>query len=1081
MKSFMFVRVLNQFFGKFRPVMTLPMVLSVPFVVQTFTAVALVGYFSYRHGQIAVNNLASQLQDNISDRIDQKLDTYLAIPQQVNKINLQAIELGMLSLQDFQKTGNYFWHQQQVFNLGYVNFGNPQGEFIGAGYEKGNVRISEKRLGKPYTIYAVDSKGNRTNVVETKPQAFPNDAAWYDEAVLKGKLIWSEIYNWQDSPDVMAISSSYPIYNQNKQLLGVIGVDLILSEISSFLRNIKVSESGRTFIIERNGMLVASSVNESPYTIKDGEAKRIAASQLVNPLAKATINQLIKSFGNINQIKFATSVNFEINGKKHFAKVTPWQDKYGLNWLILVVVPESDFMAEIDASRRKTALLCLLTLVLTSSLGILTARWIYQPIRRLSNAAKSLAEKAGAADFDVQKFELNLEAYRIQEMSILAQLFNQMAQKIYYAFNALEGINSELENRVNERTAELKATQNELLALFEAMTELIIVLDISGKYLKIVQTQPQFLYKPADELIGRTLHEVFPPSEADFFLEHVQKSLKEQTSINIEYSLTIANKQTWFSATISPIDTQSIIFVARDITQVKKTELVLQEALVTAKSASQAKGEFLSKISHELRTPLNIILGFTQVILRDQNLTEENYINIQTIHRSGNHLLQLINDVLSMSKIEAGQITLKEKIFRFDNFIQTIYEMLEYKAKSKGLDLIIEIGEELPQYIQVDEIKLRQILINLLGNAIKFTEVGRVILRICGDENSDLDDDNSNQTNEELLPKNKSELYGLSFEVEDTGIGISSEEIDNLFTPFIQTKSGRDAMEGTGLGLAISQKFVQAMGGNINIKSTYKEGSIFAFKIPVKLPKIQPQQLLQKEFPEIIGLELNQPKYRILVVDDMIENRDFLRKMLEYIGFEIHTVANGKEAIAAWEKWQPHLICMDMLMPIMDGYAATRTIKARVAEISKKHLEINELPPAFPIIIALTASAFEEERDAIFAAGCDDLIYKPFPETLLLEKISHHLGVRYLYQQHQHQFEALQIAMLHVELTRDDLQIMSEDWRFKLAEASKKLDDTCILELIQEIPATETKLITALKDLVDNFRLDIILELANKF
>jgi Cache domain len=283
----MFVRAIDRFFDRFKSVMTLPMVLSVPFVVQTFTAVALVGYFSYRHGQIAVNNLVSQLQDDISDRIYQKLDTYLAIPQQVNQINLQAIKLGMLSLQDFQKTGNYFWYQQQVFNLGYINFGNSQGEFIGAGYEKGCVRISEKRLGKPYTIYAVDSKGNRTNVVETKPKAFPNDAAWYNEAVLKNKQIWSEIYNWQDSPDVMAISSSYPVYNQNKQLLGVIGVDLILSEISSFLRNIKVSESGGTFIIERNGMLVASSLNESPYVIEAGEAKRITMNQLANPLAKA--------------------------------------------------------------------------------------------------------------------------------------------------------------------------------------------------------------------------------------------------------------------------------------------------------------------------------------------------------------------------------------------------------------------------------------------------------------------------------------------------------------------------------------------------------------------------------------------------------------------------------------------------------------------------------------------------------------------------------------------------------------------------------------------------------------------------
>ncbi|BAZ14385.1 two-component hybrid sensor and regulator [Calothrix sp. NIES-4071] len=930
----MCIKRLNRFFRYFERYAALPTVLSVPFVVQTFTAVSLVGYFSYHNGQTAVKNLATQLRSEISKRIDQKLDSYLETPHKITQTNLQAVKLGLLNLEDFEKTGQYFWNQLKVFNVGYINFGNTKGEFIGAGLENGYMRVSEKLANRPYEIIAVDDNGRRLKTAKIKPDAYPNDASWYTDAVKQRKPIWSEIYNWQDSPDVIAVSSSYPIYNSNKQLIGVIGVDLILSEISTFLRNIRISPKAHTFIIERNGMLVASSSEEPVYKIINGEAKRIRASEISTPLIRETAKYLNKKFKNLANINYTRQIDFKFNYQKHFVQVTPWQDKYGLNWLIVVAVPESDFMAEIDANNQATIILCILTLILALVIGILTSRWIAAPIKQLSHAAQELADQAVKSDFNIKEFQNQTKTRRIHEVAILSDIFNDMAQKIHTAFKELENINNQLESRVNERTIEL------------------------------------------------------------------QSALKEQ----------------------------------------EKAEIALKEALIAANTASQAKSEFLSKVSHELRTPLNVILGFTQVIERD-NLSAEQQTNINIINRSGNHLLQLINDVLSMSKIEAGKVTIQHNCFDLHDFLIGLNEMFQEIAKSKGLKLIFQL-DDLPKYIKTDENKLRQILINLLSNAIKFTSVGSVTLKAyCDNHASTI----------------------LSFEVEDTGAGISEAELDNIFVPFVQSHTGRQSMEGTGLGLAITQKFIQAMGGDISVKSIRNQGSTFSFKIPIKL--INNCQLETKELEKrIIGLEVNQPKYRILVVEDVAENRFLLTKMLELVGFEISTAANGLEAIQKWKTWQPHIICMDMLMPVMDGYEAARII---CQDRENQH----------PIIIAITANAFEEQRAAIFAAGCDDLIYKPFTEEVLLEKIAQHIGVRYIYEQENYQPKLIKTSTKEIKITSKDLNIMPQEWLLQLTEAAKALDENLVLELINQIPSDETSLIQGLKNLVDDFRLDIILDL----
>ena len=485
------------------------------------------------------------------------------------------------------------------------------------------------------------------------------------------------------------------------------------------------------------------------------------------------------------------------------------------------------------------------------------------------------------------------------------------------------------------------------------------------------------------------------------------------------------------------------------LARTQRQSMELLRSKENAEVANRAKSQFLASMSHELRTPLNAILGFSQVMARNSSITAEQKEYIEIINRSGEHLLELINDVLSMSKIEAGQITINESRFNLYNLLNSLKEMLQLKANSKGLHLVFENTNDLPQYIQTDEAKLRQVLINLLGNAIKFTQQGSVTLRVSSQA----------EKNEE----NKSQLH---FEIADTGPGISPSELPTLFKPFVQTETGRKSMQGTGLGLPISQQFVRIMGGDIAVESQLSQGTTFSFNIQVNLVTESDEQ----EAPpvkQVIALEAGQQIYRILIVEDVAENRQLLVKLLVPLGFEVCEATNGEEGIALQSTWKPHLILMDMLMPVMDGYEATRQIKQTP--------EGRET-----IIIALTASAFDEQRHIILSAGCEDLICKPFREEVLFEKIAHHLNLRYIYKEENSSTSGSAQTLLQ-SLTTEDLSVMPTDWVVDLYQAALCVDDNRILGLIEQIPETEANLANALTDLVDNFRIDIIIDLTQLY
>jgi CheY-like chemotaxis protein len=450
-------------------------------------------------------------------------------------------------------------------------------------------------------------------------------------------------------------------------------------------------------------------------------------------------------------------------------------------------------------------------------------------------------------------------------------------------------------------------------------------------------------------------------------------------------------------------------------------------------------------MSHELRSPLNVILGFTQLMTKSPTIASEQQENLRIIARSGEHLLTLINQVLDLSKIEAGRTTLNETNFDLHRLLDDLEDMFQLKADERHLQLVFERNPDIPQYVRTDEVKLRQILINLLNNAIKFTQEGGVCLRVKRQK--------SNEETEENVSKLK-----LNFEIEDTGAGIAQDDLESIFEAFVQSQTGKEAQEGTGLGLPIARNFIQLMDGEITVSSEVGRGTIFKFDIGIS--KADTANIETKlTTRQIIALEPNQPRYRILIVDDKWSNRQLLIKLLSPLGFELKEASNGKEAIEVWDTWEPHLIWMDMRMPILDGYEATKHIKAATKGQATA-------------IIALTASTLEEDRAIVLSAGCDDFVRKPFREADILDAMNKHIGVRYIYDEPanklnptQFEFDALNPATLNTLPAR---------WVAELHQAVAAADSELAFSLIEQLEAKDTTLAKILSKLVNDFEFDRI-------
>ncbi|MFZ4667568.1 MAG: hybrid sensor histidine kinase/response regulator, partial [Prochlorotrichaceae cyanobacterium] len=429
---------------------------------------------------------------------------------------------------------------------------------------------------------------------------------------------------------------------------------------------------------------------------------------------------------------------------------------------------------------------------------------------------------------------------------------------------------------------------------------------------------------------------------------------------------------------------------------------------------------------------------------RAKNLPPEQYENAGIINRSGEYLLNLINNILDLSKIEAGKTTLNVKDFDLYQLLDDLEDMLYLRAMDAGLELILDRSENLPRYLHTDELKLRQVLMNLLGNALKFTPQGEVVLRIEARENE--------------TSKNHAQRYTLDFSISDTGVGIAPDELANLFEAFSQTESGRESQEGTGLGLMISRQFVQLMGGDITVASQLGKGTTFNFSIQAQSGTETIVEMTSQR--RVIAVAPNQSIYKLLAVDDKPINRQLLLKLLAPLGFELREASNGQEAIVIWDEWEPHLIWMDMRMPVMDGYEATKYIKSTTKGNATA-------------VIALTASVLEEEKAIVLSAGCDDFVRKPFKEQTIFETLSKHLGVKYIYEES----ESCEGSSQAEGLTPEQLSVMPHSWLVRLSNAVLEADSEAIMTVIQDIPDSQASLAKRLTLLVRQFQFEQILNI----
>jgi CheY-like chemotaxis protein/nitrogen-specific signal transduction histidine kinase len=474
--------------------------------------------------------------------------------------------------------------------------------------------------------------------------------------------------------------------------------------------------------------------------------------------------------------------------------------------------------------------------------------------------------------------------------------------------------------------------------------------------------------------------------------------------------------------------------------EVQQRTAELIKAKKNAEDANRAKSDFLANMSHELRTPLNAILGFSNLMKNDPLMAENQKYNLDIINRSGEHLLRLINDILDMAKIESGRVQLENKTFDLGAIVRDVTDMMRVRAEEKSLRLMIDQTSQFPRYIVGDEYRLRQILINLTGNAIKYTQQGEVIIRL-GTKN--------NRANHLLI------------EVADTGIGISIEDQKQIFDPFIQL-GDRKGIKGTGLGLTITRQFVNMMGGNISLESSIGKGSTFKVDLPlVEASESEISQIAPTDVNSVTKLAPGQPDYRILVVEDQYENQLLLAKLMQSVGFHVKVAEDGAKGVEIFQNWHPHFIWMDRRMPVMDGMEAMQRIRA--------------LPGGDQVkIVAVTASAFNEQREQTLAAGMDDYIRKPYRATEIYDCLAQHLDVKFLYD------TAPDSQEQDMSLTPEMLNVLPEEVLNDLTEALQSLEPKRIEANIRRIALNDDVLSKKLSYLADNFNYPAILKAIQK-
>lgn len=791
--------------------------------------------------------------------------------------------------------------------------------------------------------------------------------------------------------------------------------------ISDLLRTLPIASHGRAFIVDRAGRPLASSAG---------------AAGGADAVVRGALASLAERGDALGSLRDRLGFSFDVITAKPLSRVTwlaqatAYADRRGghSDWIVVTALPESYYLEGVHSGSTQTAMVSAVAFILALLVAALLAARVTAPIRRLARATQALAQG------DLSQ---RVAGSQMEELDALSQSFNHMAEQLDQYVERLQLATSAADLGIwdwNVVTGEL---------VWDA-----------GMYRQYGISAAQF-----DGSV-RAWEQALAAEDLARVKADVAAALSGERNFASEFTVVwpdgARRSVRGVARVLRDIAGQPLrmVGVNFDITErrLAEQELVLHRAhlemivaertadlsvaVAQAEAASRAKSVFLANMSHELRTPLNAILGFAQLLRKDSGLTGESRKNLLTINRAGEHLLALINDVLEISRIEAGRSELRVGPFDLQAMLGELEDLMGQRAHDKGLAFGVERAAGLPPYVLGDAHRLRQILINLLGNAVKYTERGGVRLLVgAGDGH-------------------------LRFVVADTGPGIAKESQQHIFQPFYQTDSGAAKGEGTGLGLAISQEYARLMGAGLSVDSQPGRGSVFT--LDVALPAVaMPAAASAAPHGAVVALAPGTPPLRILVVDDMADNRDLVAQMLTMDGIAIRTAEDGQQAIDAFVSWQPQLIWMDMRMPVMDGHQATRRIRALAGGQQVK-------------IVALTASAFDEDRAAVLASGCDDMISKPVMQAHLFEAMGRLLGVRYRYAEQAIDRPAA------APLAEPDLAALPAQLTDALRLAAEKLDMEALRPLLAAAQAHDAALARALATLVAQYRFDRIVALCEQ-
>ncbi|MFN6475428.1 ATP-binding protein [Nostoc sp. DedQUE07] len=856
---------------------TLSGILVALFVLQILLAVGLTAYLSIGNGQKAINEVASELRHEVANRVEQNLQTYLATGRQVLGSNQNIINMGLLKIENLATWESYLIEQLKIFPDALAITASNEQEYLAV--EKFNdrqflLRKADKSTGYDLYTYIIDSQGQRTQLPEVIKNYDARSRPDYQTAVTAKKFSFSQIFTPRTEPTLL-ISASLPIYNSQGELLGVNSTLTHLSQIGNLLQNIKVGKSGQIFIIERSGLLVASSTNEEPFRLQNGKPIRLAASQSGNSLTQATAKYLTTKFSNFDQIQGLQQLDFSLEGKRQFLEVRPFEGEKNVNWLIIVAVPEADFMGQINRNIQTTIFLCLGALGLAIILGIATARWITQPILYFSRATKDLT--------DFTNSDSVVKVQGIQELEVLGGFLNEVAQDLRKTFTALISKNEDLQLQVQQRTQELQHEVEERInserkqgqhhqvltelanhkAIFEGNLETAFKA-IAQKAANALEVERVSVWLFNDERTKLQCISLYERSNqkhsaglernvADYFIYF--KALLASGTIAVSDTRTDPRVQELSDKLLKPnnivslIDTilwvggkmvgtvlyeqvdiprkweqseenfvraiAEIVTLTLEVGDRQRAESALREAKEIAEVANRARSTFLRNINHDLRTPLNSIMGITEA-LKEQvygPVNEEQRQSLNMLESSSKNLLELINQILDFTDTESSKIELQLAATSIQEICDFCLTFVKHLAFQKNIRLTAQIPEEL-EPIQVDEGRIRQVFINLLTNAIKFTKEGGEVWI-------------------EVQPSSSNAYIFIS--VVDTGIGMLSDDLFKLFQPFVQVENTSNPRSpGTGLGLVMVQKIVELHGGTVHAESQLGKGSRFTVKLPWK-------------------------------------------------------------------------------------------------------------------------------------------------------------------------------------------------------------------------------------------------------